>query len=693
MNGLPKVPAVLICQQRHIGRRAALRLAMAVTLGLCSSTPFAADGLEVTQMSLEDLMKVEVTTVSRKSQRLADSAAAAFVVTAEDIQRSGATSIPEALRMVPGLEVARIGSSRWAVTARGFNGRFANKLLVLIDGRSVYSPLFSGVFWEAEDVMLEDVDRIEVIRGSGAALWGANAVNGIINILTKSARRTQGGLVSVQAGDEDRGIGALRYGSKVDDDTPYRLWAKANDRKASPNAQGERSGDRWSLQHAGFRLDRDAAHGARLSVTGGVVNSDSGETLIVPSVLPPYAVPTPRRQDIKGANLLARYEWTLANGSEATLQGYVDQSSIGLEDSIQQDRTTIDVDFQNRVQLSPTQDLIWGLGHRYSRDHIDSPPSLVTIRNERRRYTLWSGFVHDEITVVPERWKLILGTKVEHNSYTGTEVQPNVRALWTPTPTDSVWGAVSRAVRTPSRAERDAEVVLGVMPPMSASNPTPLPLQTRVLPNSDLGAESVVSFELGYRTQLGSQLSLDLAAFDAHYKHLRSGTTLGTSLAMQGAVPYLSVDTSTSNSLSAHSQGLEAAVDWHPLSWWRFQTAYTYVRLVAERNGDPANDSSAREAEGQVPRSQLSLRSSIDLWANQQFDVWVKRVGSLHATDIPAYTALDLRYAWRVTPQLELSLVGQNLLDSQHAEFISDLLPSEALQIPRSAYLKLRWQF
>jgi len=675
-------------------RSKAVCLAVATLLGLPCGQALAGNDLEVTQLSIEDLMNLEVTTVSRKAQRLTDTAAAAFVLTADDIQRSGANTIPDALRMVPGVEVARIGSGRWAVTARGFNGRFAAQLLVLIDGRSVYSPLYSGVFWEAEDVLLEDVDRIEVIRGPGASLWGANAVNGIINILTRSAKRTQGALVTAAVGNEDVASGAARWGGKLDEDTHLRLWAKSSDRKSSMDASGQRSSDAWRAERAGFRMDGDVSATAQWQLIGNTYQTHSGETLLIPQLTAPYATPLAASQSNRGTNLLGRYEWTFPGGSQGRLQAYVDQTLLDLPAVLNEDRTTVDIDFQHRFSLSASQDMIWGLGYRRTQDHLDTAGrTILTMRPNEAHLELLSAFVHDEITVVPDAWRVIAGAKLERNGYTGLEFQPNLRSVWNLTPTNTLWAAVSRAVRTPSRAERSADVVLGVIPPFSDGNPSPLPIQTHVQQNDHVESETVIAYELGYRTQLGAALSLDVAAFHNKLKDLRSGQSLGVVPVYTGLVPYLQYNSMTSNNLDGTSSGLELAADWHPSATWRLQASYTYMGISMSRNGDPANDGAAEMAEGTSPRHRVSLRSSLDLGTNQQLDAWVRRVGQLSYLNIAAYTALDLRYAWRVTPQLELSLAGQNLLKARHAEYISDYLPSVATEIPRSVYVKARWQF
>lgn len=669
-----------------------LPLALTLVIGLAFSSTSRAAEPDLLSLSLEDILNVQITSVSRKSQRLTDSAAAAFVLTNEDIRRSGATSIPEALRMVPGLDVARLGSNRWAVSSRGFNGRFANKLLVQVDGRSIYSKLFSGVFWEAEDLMLEDVERIEVIRGPGAALWGSNAVNGVINIITRKAKATQGSLLTAHAGSVERGGASVRHGGQVDEDTYYRVWGKTFVSGPSVDADGRRTNDVGHSTRGGFRLDKDTGSGGSFSLIGNAYDFSSGEQLLQPNPLAaPYVTPVDLEQKNTGVNLLGRREWNLADGSQAQLQAYIDHSSLRANAVINESRTTVDLDFQYRLPISSRQDLIWGLGYRWAEDSIDTNWVLLNTSPKEQTTQLASAFVHDEITLQPDRWKLMLGAKLEHNSYTGAEIQPNARITWTPSPHDTLWAAVSRGVRTPSRAERDSTVDYFVIPPFTSQNPGPLPVLSRVYSNRDLVSEKLLAYEVGYRTQLSSRLSVDTALFYNRYKDLRSAASLGTSFAFFPA--YLVSESMTDNQMTAKTYGAEISADWHALDWWRLQAAYTYLNIKADRNGDAANDVPAATLEGSNPEYQLSLRSSMNIGRNQQFDVWLRHVSKLPAIDIPAYTTVDLRYAWRVRKGLELSLVGQNLFDPHHPEFVSDNMPTRNVEIPRGVYAKAVWQF
>jgi len=648
---------------------------------------------DAVDLSLEELLDAEVMTASRKLQRLNDVAAAVFVISREDIERSGAMSIPEALRMAPGLQVARLANNRWAVSARGFNGRFANKLLVLMDGRSIYSPLFSGVIWEAEDTLLEDIERIEVIRGPGAAMWGSNAVNGVINIITRKARDTQGDLLVAGAGTEEKAFAAFRHGGQAGDGH-YRVWGKAFTRDASVTLAGQPGHDDWSAGRIGFRGDWALAVGDRLMVSGQAYTGPTGDRWNSPDLASATGfTPTSMQQIGNGAHLLARREWRKTDGSEAAFQTYVEQSETGISNAFHEVRSTLDMDFQQRTLFAQQHDVIWGLGYRYSHDQIDSH-GIFLFQPQSRDFSLFSAFVHDEITLRPETLHLILGARLEHNSFTGFEPQPNVRLTWTPTPNEALWGAVSRAVRTPSRIELDAQADLSV----TLANPPTVPANvlTRYVPRADrtLLAERVTAFEVGYRHQWDSKLSLDLAAFYNDYDNLRS-TGLG---ALQAAPPFLIQTVIPTNKLTARTRGVELSLDYHAAAWWRLQPAYSYLWITSKApSDDVVEQSGAAALEGRSPRHQFSLRSSMTLSGQRQFDFWLRHVSALESADrsgsvVPAYTTLDLRYAWRPTKGLELALVGQNLLDRRHPEFVPDF-PSEPLQIERGLYVKAKWQF
>ncbi len=683
-------------------KRTALILLLAAALPALNAHAAEENDGSLAELGLEDLMKVQVLTASRKAQSLHDTAAAVFVVTGEEIQRSGALTIPDALRMVPGVQVAQISNNKWVVTARGFGGRFSNKLQVLVDGRSLYSPLFSGVLWEDQDIMLEDIQRIEVIRGPGAAMWGANAVNGVINIITKKARDTQGTLVSLAAGTIVNSAFSVRHGVAIDENTHMRFFAKSKNVGASDAVDGSEGQDTWRNRRAGFRLDRRNSGGGQLMVSGDAYYSDAGDRWSFPTLSAPYMAAENYRQRDNGGSLQVRYEWGLDDGSEMTLQAYGTHNRVGAGTTLAEKRDTFDIDFQHRRQFASGHDVMWGLGYRHTRDRIDAS-NFAAVPVSQRSNMLWSAFIQDEITLVPERWRLTLGTKLEHNSRFGFEPQPNARLLWTPTLNDSIWMAVSRAVRTPSRAETDFNIRLATIPAGTPGlNPSPFPMVIgpwRVDGQSTMEAEKVSVFETGYRRQVNARLSLDGALFVAKNRDLRGGSP-GQPFLVMGQQPYLWLPYAANNPTDAITSGVELAADWRPFDHTRVQFAYTHLKMRMNYRGQTVDGSD--NVAGQSPRNQFSLRVGRDFGQGQSLDAWVRRVSALNCwnqasmsginANADAYTSVDVRYAIRLGKQTEISLVGQNLLDKRHVEFFSDYLNSQGVYVGRSGYVKLRWE-
>jgi iron complex outermembrane receptor protein len=625
---------------------------------------------DLTELGLEELMNIEITSVSKKPQKISEAAAAIFVITSEDIRRSGATSIPEALRMVPGLEVARIDASKWAITSRGFNGRFANKLLVLMDGRSVYTPQYSGVYWDIQDTMLEDLDRIEIIRGPGATLWGANAVNGVINIITKHSKDTRGGLVTAGGGTEERAFGSIRYGGKSDDDTYYRVYAKYFKRDEAVYASGDDAADDWDTLRGGFRVDLKVWGGDSLTLQGDIYDGKSGDEITIAAPFPKLTFN--ETTDFRGANVLGRWERTLSDTSDLALQVYYDRTDYSAK-TLDEIRDTFDMDFQHRFSLGEKHGIIWGLGYRYTRDNIDN--SIATIFDPDRRHDdLWSAFVQDDISLVDGKFRITLGSKFEHNDYTGFEIQPNIRLIWTPKKLYSLWAAVSRAVRTPSRAENDVITYMSV--PF-------LPAGVRVYGNSDFDSEDLIAYELGFRTRPVDNLAIDIAAFYNDYDNLRT-------FEMGGIWPNIWFD--AGNKMDGSTYGVELALDWRVFDWWRLAGAYTFLKMQLHLDGD-SRDPFSEDAEGEIPRHQASLRSSMDLMKNLQLDSWVRYVDHLPSQGVDSYVTLDLRLAWEPRKDLELSIVGQNLLDSQRPEFMPEIVATTPTEVQRGVYGKITWKF
>lgn len=647
---------------------------------------------DLTELPLEALMDLEVTSASRKPQRLANTAAAAFVISQEDIRRSGATTIPDLLRMVPGVQVAKMDANKWAVSIRGINGRFVSKLQVLKDGRSVYTPLFSGVFWESLDTPLEDIERIEVIRGPGAAMWGANAVNGVINIITKHAADTQGGLVSGGAGNSEKGFGTVRLGKQLTDNSYLRLYGKHVDRGESEYANGTAAHDDWHLSTGGFRLDAQPTFDDAITLQGDYYNGRYHETynlynLTTPGM--PQVVPS--SSTASGGNLLARWQRTLSDTDELSLQLSYDHSQRDFL-ILGERRNTVDLDFQHRFKLGSSQELIWGLGYRHSTDQVRGS-STLTLTKPSESLSLYSLFLQDEITLLPETLALIVGTRFDRNDYTGWEIQPNGRLIWTPSPQHTVWGSVSRAVRTPTRAERYLQYQYFTTP---AVPPTlPLPLRVEVYGTDQFKSETVLAYELGYRSELTKQLTFDLSLFFNEYKNLRVRQT-GTPAPEPPTYTNLVLNYPLSNDAHGHSYGAELAATWRPYEWWRLQAAYHFLRMIVKLdNGSDDDVNSANTADG-APRHQLTLRSGFDLSKQWELDLWLRAVGRVHYIDrssIPGYVTMDLRVAWKPVKNLELALVGQNLFQRRHPEYIPEFINTTPTEVPRSVYGKVTLSF
>jgi iron complex outermembrane recepter protein len=657
---------------------------LSLLVALACTSPLAAAGPGVLDLSLEELMNVVVTSVSKKTQSLAETAAAVFVINADDIRRSGATNVPEALRLAPGVQVAAIGHNRWSVSIRGFNSRFSNKLLVLVDGRPIYSAAFSGVFWEHNDIPLNNIERIEVVRGPGGSIWGANAVNGVINIITYSAKDTQGGLLSASVGDEVRGTVLARHGWALDEDTHVRLHANAKSVDGGQTVAGGDGPDNWKTKQAGFRLDA-ARGGDKYSLQGSASDYKAGDRITGLTAGPPYVTTLNSDGAGKAAHLLGRWERPTDNGTQS-LQAFIDHGDTDLGVARYRNNT-FDLEYQQHIARDK-HDLVWGLGYRVSNDRIDATPHTL-FADTGKTFSLYSAFLQDEITLVPNRWRLTLGSRFEHNDFTGFEVQPNIRLLWTPSQQDSLWVAASHAVRTPSRGERASTAF--IQPP--APPFVPLPLAT--VGNQNMDAEKLAAFDLGWRRQWSRSLNSEVAAFYYRYADLRGVIYPGPTTVplFSGRDPYLPLD--LTNTTGADSYGLELALDWLPLPDWRLQ-ANTSLFHIRARN--PLPGASGGEFTGATPSHHVSLRSSLDITPGLQWDAWLRHVGKLPGSTpgvdtVPAYTSLDMRLAWKANRDVEISLIGQNLLDKGHQEIVMMNILSVPVKIERGMYVKLDWKF
>lgn len=678
-------PAALVSLSRVI-------LVVVLLLSVFSNGVYAAlPPVDLTDLSLEELMNLRVTSTARRPQTVAESPAAVFVITQDDIRRSGVTSIPEALRMVPGIEVARIDGNKWAISARGFNGRFANKLLVMIDGRSVYTPLTSGVLWDAQDTVLEDIDRIEVVRGPGASLWGANAVNGVINIVTKQARDTQGGLFVAGGGTEEQGFTTLRYGGKFDDDTHYRAYMKYFNRDSQHAIDGGDAADDWQVGRSGFRVDWQPEGPDNLTVQGDMYRGVVGTTGTVFSLGPQLQQVINTDDDIFGANLLSRWTHRFEDGSDMALQVYYDVAQAQ-ELGVDVEENTVDFDFQHHFTFRNDHDVVWGVGYRLIDGQFDG--TFTTDFSESHRTDhLASAFLQDEIALVPDELHLTLGSKFEYSSFTGVEIQPTARLAWTPDDRQTVWTAISRAVRTPSQSAESISIN-SVLPPGDPNNPLPIPLQVAVLGNAGLVSEHVTALELGYRVRPANELSLDFSSFYNRYEDLLSVETSGPLTFVPCASPPLFVcavgTTRFDNLGSATSWGFEASADWRATTWWRLQGAYSFLHMDVDHNGAAGF---TVHAEGRDPSHVVSLRSSFDIAEDWEFDLWGRYVSALPERNVEDYFTFDARLGWRPLDGLEFALVGQNLFDDHHLEFTPELINTTPTEIERAVYGKVTVTF
>jgi iron complex outermembrane receptor protein len=647
---------------------------------------------DVTKMSIEDLMTVEVTSVSKHPQKVADAAAAIFVITQEDIRRSGAANIPEALRMAPGIQVARIDENKWAISSRGFNGRFDNKLLVLIDGRSVYTPLFSGVYWNVQDVMLEDVERIEVIRGPGATLWGANAVDGVINIITKPAQATQGGIVTAEVGTEERAAESARYGGQLGKSAYYRVYEKYFDWAPSNDATGKTANDGWDAVRGGFRVDTQSSGPNSLTVQGDLYHSNYNETLTIPSVNAPYSSTFPNGGDYSGGNILGRWNHAFS-GSSTSLQVYFDQTNV-VDNSLFTDHESVyDIDFQHNIHLGESQELLWGLGYRSIQD-TNGSSFTVSLQPNHSSLNQFSSFLQDEISFFNRKLSVTVGSKFEHNDFTGFEIQPNIRLLGNISKDQSVWVAVSRAVRTPALTEEGLRLNEAVVPPGAPPFFSPLPVVEAIFGSTQFKSEDLLAYEGGYRVQATKSLSLDIAAFYNNYTNLRSaepGTPfpepVGSPTPTDVVYPF-----TASNKMGGGTYGIEPFAEWQVLPRWRLLGSYSYLQMDISKNKnslDPTPDI----PNGQSPRHQFYVRSSIDLPKHFEQDLSLRYVDKLPSLNIPSYYSLDFHLGWRPGSHLELSLVGQDLLNSRHLEFIPEFINTTPTEVRRSISGHITFKF
>ena len=640
-----------------------LRRSLAFAGGLLAIHAHAAvTAVNLADLSIEQLMNESVTSVSKREQILFDAAAAISVLTNDDIRRSGATSVAETLRLVPGMDVGQINSSQWAISARGFSGQYSNKLLVMVDGRAVYTPTLAGVYWDLQQSMLEDVDRIEVIRGPGGTLWGANAVNGVINIESKSARDTQGGLLFAGGGNVHLATGGARYGGKIGENTYYRVFGSYQLSDAYRQPGGGSAMDGWQSESGGFRIDHYQGEDSHFTWQGDATAVDIND----------------HASDGYNLNTLGRWTRQLAERSSVSVQAYYDRTYRNEITRARPTVDTFDVAAQHTFGVGDRNDVIWGLGYRLIGNDTEQTTPAILVRNGDLNLQLFSGFIQDEFRLIPDKVTLTAGTKIEHNDFTGFETQPSVRAVFKPAPNQTLWAAVSRAVRTPNVLEDSDVFAVQIGGPIAAPGGPYVP---RIVGTAQPDSEVLWAYELGYRIQPAKRVNVDVALFYNDYDQLiEFGAT--PSRFVSGS-PESTAEFPLMNIQSGHTYGGEASVTVEPVDHWRLSASYSL--LLAEINSSvPSGGQQMAETQ-----QQAILRSNYD-FGQASFDAQLRAVDQQFGID--AYVMADVRLSWRPRPDLELSLVGQNLFDAGHQE-ANQIFGTTNGETPRGFFARITWRY
>jgi iron complex outermembrane recepter protein len=626
------------------------------------------------QLSLEQLGDVEVISTSKEPEQVWKTPAAIYVITQEDIRRSGVTSIADALRLAPGVEVGRVSSTTWAVGIRGLQSNFSKTVLVLIDGRSVYTPLFAGVYWDVQDLPLENIDRIEVIRGPGGTIWGANAVNGVINIVTKNTAQTHGLLASALGGSDPNTVDVLQYGGGNSHGFNYRVYGKGFVRPAEYHFD-QNTYDGWEQQRGGMRLDWNRGNDEYM-LEGDVYSGDS-----------PHEIGTTDVNDeVSGGNITARWRRQLSNGSDLYLETYFDRT-IRVGQQLGESRNTIDVDFLYHLKPRDRHDLTFGAGLRWSPNRVVSNQTGIDIVPNNETDQIYSGFLQDEIQLLESRLSFTIGAKLEHNNFSGFDIQPSARILWTPTAHSSFWASVSRAVATPSRIEEDFQLRAEI-----SANPLTF---LAVSGNPQFESESLLGYEAGYRQLLTPNLYVDLATFHNNYTDLQSFGPLTPSIETTPPPPHTVLTIRYENAIAGTTNGFEIAPRWQATPWWRISGSYSLAAVDMHANGptsDISSTGSVRTYEGSSPRHQIKIQSNFNLPKRFEFDQVYRYVSALPAQLVNAYQTMDVRLGWKLGTHLEFSAVGENLFQPFHSEWGTGDPSQVPLAVRRAAYGKVTWR-
>ena len=656
------------------------------------------DGADLADLSLDELLSTEITSLSRKAENLGSAPAAVHVISQSDIRRSGARSIPELLRMVPGMQVAQIDGNKWAVTSRGANGRFANKLLVLMDGRSLYNPMLSGVQWDAQDTDMAAIERIEVIRGPGATMWGSNAVNGVVNIITKHAADTQGANVGVLGGMDGYET-IVRYGGEVGDGA-FRVFGKFTDRDGNVNLMGEDVEDYTEMARVGGRFDWDRNEKNAFTLSFQAYSGKSGDYRITRTLAPPYQSIIDAVTETTGAFLTASWQLDLSEGSDLAIQAYFDKHEREVY-TYDEDVESFDLDIQHGFNIGAKHDFMWGVSYRNSKDVTTSTFEISILPESASRQRI-SAFVQDEFSIFDDKVRIMVGSKFENSEFSDEtlEISPSARISIPVGENRTVWAAVSNAVRTPSRGEQGGRVVGAVLPPGSPEFPLPVPAVVALNGNPNMRSEDVTAYEVGYRMR-DRGFEFDAAFFYNDFTNLRdlvqgapicmpSGIMLMVDPTCLASSPYIEIPLVLANNSEIQTYGVELWVSKNISERWRVHGSYTFIEEKGDvGSGDGTNFGIVEDS----PGHQVVLRSATDISESLEFDLWVRWVDKLEGQKIDAYAAVDTRFAWSPMPSLSVAAVGKNLFAGEHSEFISELGDLAPVQIEASGYIELRWQF
>jgi iron complex outermembrane receptor protein len=666
----------------RMGALAGLSLALLVPMAGQGQDPGGALSLDspnpYKKLTIEELLSLDITSVSKRPEKIMEAPAAIYVITPQDIHSSGFTCLPEVFRMAPGVHVGQINGSSWAISARGFNSEYAKKMLVLIDERAIYSPSYAGVFWESHDLPLYDIDRIEVIRGPGGTLWGANAINGVINVMTKSSRDTLGGQADAWVGTEEQG-GSVRYGGALGDNAWFRAFVKYANREDSIALDGRtRFDDAWYSLRYGFRADWEASPDDTLTLQGEIGNVRGERPFPVPTLVPPSTPEVDGHHNWDEGFFLARWKHTLSNRSDWNLKLYYNRISLN-DLTIGMVLNTLDADFRHHVWLGDSHEIVWGLEVKSVADNAANT-STVSFTPDSQRNDVYSAFVQDDIHLVPDRLALTLGSKFEYNGFTGFEYQPSVRLRWTPDEQQTAWAAVSRSVRTPDRLERDIRANFTASPTLGP------PLLVSAFGDADVASEKLIAYEIGYRARPDRRVFLDAAAFYNVYTDL-SVLGRGTPyLELAPPPPHFTAPLPFSNIMDGCTFGGEVTATWQPLDPWTLYASYSRLHM----NLHAKEPLGSNDPTGVAPINQATLRSLLHLPYDLSLDNSFYTVGHLRSMDVPGYLRVDAKVAWRPLQDLEICLVGQNLFQRHHKEFEGFWTNAE---VERNVYVGVTWKF